>query len=159
MWTSLLTEPKAVLGPYAGSPPGLNSFAPHSLRSDYNHVALAGQFLDLPPNPPERWRYGDAFRAYAVFEFLGTRNLRCAGVPSRGKEDDSLHFVPVGELADCALKEIDEIWFENPEKGIKLKWRSFSIIQSGFSLHLEAESVTLYVGRQAIRQYGWPCEG
>ena len=156
MWTDLLTEPKTVLGPYAGQPPDLTSFAPHSWRADFNHVAVAGQFLQCPQKPPERWLSDGKCRAYCVFEFLEVRMLRCVGTPIRASDDDSMHLVPVGKPANCKLDELDEVCFENHRPGIALKWKRFSLNQLGFNLELEASFVMLYVGRQAIRQYGWP---
>ena len=158
MWPSLLTEPKAVLGPYSGTAPSLSSFALHSWRSDFSHVSVVGQFLQLPHKPPEKWLYSGTYRVYAVFEFLGTRMLECAGTPTPGEQDDSMHLVPVGVTGICNLEELDEIWFDNPDNGLKVAWRRFSLLQPGFSLRLEAQHVMLYLGRQALRQYGWPSE-
>jgi hypothetical protein len=158
MWTTLLTEPMAVLGPYAGNAPSLNSFAPHSWRSDFNHVSVAGQFFDLPRKPPERWLYSGTHRAFAVFEFLGVRKLECTGTPTPSDQDDSMHLVPVGVPALCELTESKEVWFENPDSGLKVNWRIFRLVHSDFALRLEAQNVMLYLGRQAVRQYGWPSE-
>jgi len=155
-WPKLLSEPMAILGPYAGEPPSLSSFAPHSWRSDFGHVSLAGQFLELPQKPAERWLYGETYRAYAVLEFLGVRSLSCTGSPAPSDEDDSMHGVPVGKVAECALTELNDVTFENPELGIQLKWKAFSLRQATFNLQLEASTVMLYLGRQASRQYGWP---
>jgi hypothetical protein len=158
MWSSLLTEPMAVLGPYAGTAPSLDSFAPHSWRSDFNQVSVAGQFLELPLRPPEKWSYSGTNRAYAVFQFLGVRMLECTGAPTPGEQDDSMHHVPVGTSGRCELQESSEIWFNNPDNGVRIAWRRFSLVKPEFTLRLEAQNVMLYLGRQAARQYGWPSE-
>ena len=155
-WARLLSEPMTILGPYAGEPPSLNTFAPHSWRTDFGHVALAGQFLQLPKKPSGKWFYEKTYRAYAVFEFLEVRSLSCSGVPASSDEDDSMHGVPVGQAAECSLIEMNDVAFENPELGIQLKWKAFTLRQASFSLQIEASTVTLYVGQQASRQYGWP---
>jgi hypothetical protein len=158
MWQSLLTEPKAVLGPYCAKAPSLNSFAPHSWRVDFNHVSVAGQFLELPLKPPDKWLYADTYRAYAVFEFSDVRKLEVVGMPNRSEQDDSLHLEAVGIASSCQLEELSEIWLDNPESGVKMAWRRFGLVQTGFSLELEAQHVMIYLGRQAIRQYGWQRE-
>jgi len=154
-WPRLLSESMSVLGPYAGEPPPLNTFAPHSWRSDFGHVALAGQFLQLPKNPSGKWLYGETYRAYAVFEFSEVRSLSSSGVPVASSEDDSIHGVPVGKVAECSLIELNDVVFENPELGTKLKWKAFTLRQPTFSLQIEATTVTLYLGQHASHQYGW----
>jgi hypothetical protein len=156
MWSSLLTEPKAVLGPYAGTAPELNSFVPHSWRCDFDEVSIAGQFLELPLKPPEKWMYSKNHRAYAVFVFSGVRALQSSGLLAADEEDDLMHGEPVGVPGVCELKELAKVSSATAESGNKYSWRSFYLTQSRFSIRLEAQHVTLYVGRQASRQYGWP---
>jgi hypothetical protein len=69
-----------------------------------------------------------------------------------------MHHVPVGTSGRCELQESSEIWFNNPDNGVRIAWRRFSLVKPEFTLRLEAQNVMLYLGRQAARQYGWPSE-
>lgn len=155
-WTELLVEPKAILGPYQAVPPSLHSFAPHSIRMDFGNVAVAGQFMELPSNPPEKWIYGERFRSYAVFQFAEIRKVQVDGFLTPAEEDDMLHGVPVGELGECVLEETSDIFMMIPNLGRPTHWRRFSIRTSTFNLELEAGIVQLFCGRKAHSQYGWP---
>ncbi|GAB3554079.1 hypothetical protein GCM10027343_41720 [Noviherbaspirillum agri] len=155
-WADLLVEPKALLGPYQAIPPSLDSFAPHSIRMDFDNVAVAGQFMELPRNPSEKWAYGERFRAYAVFQFAEVRKVQSAGFLKPAAEDDVLHGVPVGELSQCVLEETPDVFMMIPGLDRATHWRRFSIRTSTFSLELEAGTVQLFCGRQAHSQYGWP---
>ena len=153
-WTSLLVEPKAILGPYGGAVPSLATFAPHAWRAHFNHFAIAGQFMQLPERVPASWASPGRARADVVFEFLGVRRLRVEGSLARSREDDSLHGNPCGVKGECSLVALPDVCFENQENGVVLHWRRFSLQQAEFLLSLEAESVMLYCGRRAGSQFG-----
>ena len=153
-WSDLIDEPLAVVGPYAGETPPLSSFAPHSFRADFDVFALAGQFLELPANPPGSWNYDGTFRAYALFEFEA-KDLNIAGELPRGNEDDALHGRPVGEVGRCMLRETETAFLTFPDDRRPLYWKHFSLEIPGFRLSLLAGSIRLYLGRRAMQQYGW----
>lgn len=154
-WASLLTEPMSVLGAYKGKAPSLSSFAPHSLRFDHEVLALAGQFMELPQTPPPSWGQGTNVKAYAVFEFHEIKNCTVSGSPKPGRDDDSMHGRPVGETGACSLSDTDEVYLTIPESNKQLYWKSFAFQSESLQISLLAGSVSLYVGRQAWRQYGW----
>jgi hypothetical protein len=147
-WTEMLVEPKAILAPYQLLPPSLASFAPHFVRMNFDDFSVEGQFLELPKAPPEKWRYGDRFRAYAVFQFGETRVAQMNGFLKRTFIDDALHGVPEGEAGDCKL----ELELGSGE----LRRRKFVMRTSTFYLELDAAFVQLYLGRKAHGQHGWP---
>ena len=153
-WASLLTEPMAVLGPYGKRPPPLSSFAPHSLRQDFNLLALAGQFQDLPEQPPSTWVLDGVAKAYAVFEFHEVKDCSIIGAPQAAQTDDSMHGKPAGERGTPKLEVTDQVFLALPNK--KLYWKSFTFQSRFLTINLLCSSVSLYVGRQAWRQYGWP---
>jgi hypothetical protein len=155
-WASLLTQPMSVLGPYKGKAPSLSSFAPHSLRFDHDLLALAGQFMELPEGAPSTWGSGSNVRAYAVFEFHEIKNCTISGSPKAARDDDSMHGQPVGEVGACSLANTNEVFLTIAESNRRLYWKSFTFESKHLQISLLASSVSLYVGRQAGRQYGWP---
>lgn len=147
-WPNLLVEPKAILGPYQSVAPSLASFAPHSVRIDFDNVSVAGQFFDLPKTPSEKWRYGEKVRAYAVFQFVEVGKLQMKGLLTRALGDGALHGEPEGQVGKCALEAIQD-------QNSTIEKRKFVIETSTFNLEVEASYVYLYCGRQAFSQHGW----
>ncbi len=155
-WWDLLSEPKALLGPYGGRPPALSSFAPHSMRADFDVVSVAGQFMVLPASPPRSWGEGGQARAHAVFQFLAVRRFECAGLLQPAASDDANHDAPVGRTAEGGLVALPEIFQAGASPSGGVPWRRFTLRQPGFELLIEAGVVLLRVGRQARRSQGWP---
>lgn len=153
-WVSLLVEPKAILGPYGGEAPSLDSFAPHAWRAHFNHVAIAGHFMQLPTKLPESWGLAGRARADVVFEFSDVRCLRVEGVLPRSEEDDSMHGLPCGITGRCVLEALSDSYLENPETGLVVPWKRFTFRQAEFFVSLEAGSAMLYSGRRASSQFG-----
>jgi hypothetical protein len=154
-WVWLLTEPKAVLGPYHGKAPSEQSFAAHSFRCDFDWFALAGQFLELPDSPPSSWAHERGFRADAVFEFLEVRRLEIRGRLQADSGDDSIHGWPVGRVGVFSLTEADDVFLAGTAGTPPRKWKRFSYESGPFNLLLEAAFVEVYPGRRARAQYGW----
>jgi hypothetical protein len=155
-WWELLTEPKALLGPYGGRPPELGSFAPHALRADLDEISVAGQFMQLPTVLPATWGSGDQARAYAVFQFLGVRRFECEGLLQPSPRDDANHDAPVGQAAECGLVDLAPGPAQGGDRQTAVPWRRFTLRQPGFGLVVEAMAVSLRVGQKAWRSQGWP---
>lgn len=153
-WTTFLSEPKAILGPYKGKAPSLASFAPHAWRAQFDHVAIAGQFLHLPEQLPPSWGVPEEARAEVVFEFHDVRLFQVNGVLECGVRDDSLHGLPYGVPGQCSLTAMDEPFIDDAERGLWLPWKQFSFKQPTFSLLLESGDVTIYCGRRVSGQFG-----
>lgn len=153
-WSTLLNEPKSILGPYRGKPPPLHTFAPYAWHAQFDHVAIAGQFMLLPEQVPSSWGSPEEARAEVLFEFADVRVLRVEGVLERSVIDDSLHGAPHGILGQCSLTTTLEIYPEVVEAGITLPWKQFKFAQPTFSISLEAHYVSLYCGRSASSQFG-----
>ncbi len=143
-----------ILGPYGGEAPSLLTFAPHAWRAQFCHVAVAGQFMQLPHKVPPSWGPPGQARAYAVFEFSEVRRLKVDGFLSASEEDDSMHGKPCGVAGDCSLIGLPNVFFENPDNGVVLPLKRFNFSQASFSISLEAGSVMLYCGRRASSQFG-----
>lgn len=152
-WTSLLTEPKAVLGPYGGSPPPLSTFAPHAWRAQFDQLAIPGQFTQLPVNEPTSWGEPGNARADVVFEFSCTRLLRVDGFLKASESDDSLHGAPCGLPGDCSLIALPDFYLFDEERSIAIPWKRFEFQQSNFSIVLEAGHVRAYCGQRAVGQF------
>jgi len=155
-WLSLLVEAATILGAYRGCPPELSSFAAHGVRVELGHVALAGQFLELPSPVPTSWQHDGRAVAYAVFEFTDVRRLEQQGIFQASPTDDSLHHRPVGLAGECAIEQLPDVYLVVPGRTVPLHWKQFRFKSAGTSLLVEAGHVHLYVGRQAFRQWGWP---
>lgn len=153
-WTALLDEPKAILGPYNGIAPSLSEFAPHAWRTQFNEVAIAGQFVRLPEKVPASWGAPEDARAEVVFEFYEVRLLQVDGVLAHGVDDDSMHGLPYGQLGQCTLTATTDTYIEISESGLSLPWKQFSFVQPEFSLLLEAGGVRIYCGRRVSGQFG-----
>lgn len=154
-WSALLNEPKSILGPYQGKAPPLDTFAPYAWRAQFDHVAIAGQFMLLPEQVPSSWGSPEQARAEVVFEFGDVRVLHVDGVLERSAMDDSLHGVPYGIPGQCSLTATPEPYLEDVEAGITLPWKQFKFIQPTFSISLEAGYVSLYCGRRVSGQFGY----
>ena len=152
-WTSLLTEPKSVLGPYSGSPPPLSAFAPHAWRAQFDQLAILGQFTQLPVNASASWREPWNDRADVVFEFCCTRLLRVDGSLKASERDDSLHGAPCGLPGDCSLIALPGFYLFDEERGIAIPWKRFEFQQSNFSIVLEAGHVRTYCGQRAVGRF------
>jgi hypothetical protein len=153
-WSALLNEPKSILGPYQGKAPRLDTFAPYAWRAQFDHVAIAGQFMQLPEQVPSSWGSPEQARAEVVFEFEDVRVLRVDGVLERSAVDDSLHGAPHGMPGQCSLNATPEPYLEVVEAGITLPWKQFKFVQPTFSISLEAGYVSLYCGRRVSGQFG-----
>ncbi|MBQ5940468.1 hypothetical protein [Massilia sp. AB1] len=153
-WTALLVEPKAILGPYKGKAPPLSTFAPYAWRAQFDDVAIAGQFMQLPEQVPPSWGSRDSARAEVVFEFHDVRLFRVDGVLERSDEDDSLHGMPCGMPGQCSIEAAPEAYIDDAERGIFIPWKQFSFTQKSFSLLVEAGHVSIYCGRRASGQFG-----
>lgn len=153
-WSALLNEPKSILGPYQGRPPPLETFAPYAWRAQFDHVAIAGQFLLLPEQLPPSWGSREQARAEVVFEFGEIRLFRVVGILERSSRDDSLHGNPSGILGHCSLIAMPDTFLEVAERGIIRPWKQFKFVQPTFSILLEAGDVSLYCGRRVSAQFG-----
>lgn len=153
-WSALLHEPKSILGPYQGKAPPLNTFAPHAWRAQFDHVAIAGQFMLLPEQVPSSWGSPEQARAEVVIEFHDVRVLRVDGVLERSVKDDSLHNEPHGMPGQCSLTAIPEPYLKLAAAGITHPWKQFKFVQPAFSIFLEAHYVSLHCGRRARGQFG-----
>lgn len=157
-WARLLYEPKAITGPYSGNPPPLTSFAAHSVRFNFEEVAIAGQFFVLPGEVPVRGARDTSkpVRVDAIFHFAETRNIRLSGSLPVGETDDSNHGAPVGVAGSCTLIELDEVWIAPPTPRQPILWRRFALSVGQFALELDAGVVRITCGRRAWRDSGWP---
>lgn len=155
-WPDLLVEPKSILGAYSGKAPALSTFAPHSFRADFNDVAVAGQFLELPSAVPHSWYSDGVPRAYAAFKFLNVRSLNIQGCLATTEADDSLHGLPVGAVGECTLQELEDVVVAGVNGEKRTYWRKFTFRSTGFLLELEASDIMLDCGTRAHRQAGWP---
>jgi hypothetical protein len=153
-WTTLLDEPKAILGPYNGTAPPLTEFAPHAWRAQFNEVAIAGQFVRLPEKIPASWGPPEEARAEVVFEFCEVRLLRVDGVLEYDVIDDSMHGLPFGKLGHCSLTATTDYYIRDVERDFTRPWKQFSFTQPTFSLLLEAGGVRIYCGRRVSAQFG-----
>jgi len=147
-WTTLLDQPKAILGAYAGTAPSLTTFAPYAWHADAHQVAFAGQFLQLPEKVPPRWGSADKARADFVFTFSGIRALHVDGMLLTSPNDDSLHGNPCGEPGDCSLIALPEAFLLLPD-GSTRPWKQFRFVQRSFSFQIEAGNVRIVSGRRA----------
>lgn len=144
-----------MLEPYKGDAPRLSSFAPHGVRVQMDHVAIAGQFMDLPMSPPKSWRRGDLIAAYAVFEFLPIRRFEQTGTFTPSAGDDSIHLRPAGVPGSCNLAAIPEVFVALSNSRQSIPWKRFEFDAPNIHVVVEAGAVLLHVGRRAWNQWGW----
>jgi hypothetical protein len=148
-WTDLLAQPKALLAPYHGNPPRLESFAPHGLREELGSLSLAGRFLDLPDPAPQNWRRDDKVFAYCVFDFDFVRLFSREGVFEPGEGSDPNHGFPLGVAGTCTLTRLDEELCQDTGS----PWKRFEFDNGTACLVIEAAYVTVHTGTRAYTSF------